>query len=160
MEDEIGSQLEMARCQAFDMAIEKKLGTSISLPEKEEELSECQHMGDVGDGTEILETDDEGYDAMVNSEVILLHQDCQPYTVVLVRHRRPDGSTIGQWDNNPPMNTAVYDVRFPDGAIKQYAANIIIENLYAPADAWWQVIWYELPKPPQVLHDSFRISIL
>ena len=28
----------------------------------------------------------------------------------------------------------MYDVRFPDGAIKQYAANIIAENLYTQVD--------------------------
>ena len=37
-------------------------------------------------------------------------------------------------DKNPALNTAIYDVRFPDGAIKQYAANIITENLYMQVD--------------------------
>ena len=41
---------------------------------------------------------------------------------------------VGRQDDNPMLNTAVYDVQFPDGAIKQYSANTIAENLYAQVD--------------------------
>ena len=36
---------------------------------------------------------------------------------------------IGDLDKTPSLNSLVYDFEFPDGAIKQYAANVISENL-------------------------------
>ena len=132
--EEWKSPLENARRQAFDMAIKKKLGDSIQLPTKESEPDEWSNLGDVGDGIEIPDTDEESYDALVNAEVVLPHQDKQRYAVVLGRHKRDDGSTVGQKHNNPIFNSAVYDVQFPDGAVKQYAANVIAENLYAQVD--------------------------
>ena len=39
------------------------------------------------------------------------------------------GNEIGKYDANPIKNTRVYQVMFPDGAVEQYAANIIAENL-------------------------------
>ena len=32
------------------------------------------------------------------------------------------------------LNTRIYDVLFPDGSVRQYAANIIAENLYSQVD--------------------------
>lgn len=45
-----------------------------------------------------------------------------------------DGNIIGNYNDNLFLNTMVYDVEFPDGAIKEYAANIIAENMYAQID--------------------------
>ena len=44
--------------------------------------------------------------------------------------RDADGNIVGTYDDNPILNTIVYDVEFPDGAVKQYAANVIAENMY------------------------------
>lgn len=33
------------------------------------------------------------------------------------------------------LNSLVYDVEFPDGVVKQYAANIITENLLSQIDS-------------------------
>ena len=38
---------------------------------------------------------------------------------------------IGDHNKNPILNTILYDVEFPDGAIKPYAANTIAENILA-----------------------------
>ena len=56
------------------------------------------------------------------------------HVVVVGRHRDHDGNTIEFQNKNPILNTAVYDVQFPDGAMKQYAANTIAENLYSQVD--------------------------
>ena len=45
-----------------------------------------------------------------------------------------DGQVIGSFNENPLLNTLVYDVEFPDGAIKKYAANIIAENVLTQCD--------------------------
>ena len=52
------------------------------------------------------------------------------------RVRDANGRLIGSHDDNPMLNTSLYEVEFPDGAVKQYAANIITtENMYAQVDA-------------------------
>ena len=40
----------------------------------------------------------------------------------------PDGQVTGTHDNNPFLNSNIYDVEFPDGQLKEYAANIITET--------------------------------
>ena len=48
---------------------------------------------------------------------------------VIQRTIGPDGKVTGTYDNNPFLNSIVYDVEFPDGQVKEYAANIIAENM-------------------------------
>ena len=43
---------------------------------------------------------------------------------------------MGTYNDNPMSNSMVYDVQFPDGQIKEYAANIIAQNMYAQVDAY------------------------
>ena len=45
-----------------------------------------------------------------------------------------DGNIIGTFDTNPNLNTLIYDVKFPDGAVKQYAANVIAERVLMQVD--------------------------
>ena len=37
--------------------------------------------------------------------------------------------------NNPFLNSIIYDVEFPDGQVKEYAANIIAENMLTQVDS-------------------------
>ena len=46
----------------------------------------------------------------------------------------PDGQVTGTYDNNPFLNS-IYDVEFPDGQVKEYAANIIPENMLTQVDS-------------------------
>ena len=39
------------------------------------------------------------------------------------------GKVIGSPDENPILNTLIYDVEFPDGNIKKYSANVIAVNV-------------------------------
>ena len=41
---------------------------------------------------------------------------------------------IGDWNEEPILNTALYDVEFPDGAVKPYGANVIAENILNTVD--------------------------
>ena len=50
------------------------------------------------------------------------------------RSKDADGNIIGQYNDNPFLNTMVYDVEFYDGTIKEYATNIIAENMFAQVD--------------------------
>ena len=42
---------------------------------------------------------------------------------------------IGTFDENPNLNTLLYDVKFLDGAVKQYAENVIAENVLMQVDS-------------------------
>jgi len=48
---------------------------------------------------------------------------------VLRRSVDANGKTTGLYDSNQALNTLLYDVQFPDGAVKQYGANVIALNV-------------------------------
>ena len=55
--------------------------------------------------------------------------------VVTKRAIGPDGKTGGKYDDNPFLNSMIYEVEFPDGQVKEYAANVIAENMLTQVDA-------------------------
>ena len=42
---------------------------------------------------------------------------------------------IGNTDDNPILNTLIYDVEFPNGNIKKYSENFIAENVLVNCDS-------------------------
>ena len=46
-----------------------------------------------------------------------------------------DGQVTGTYDSNPFLNSIIYDVEFPDGQVKEYAANIVAENMLTQVDS-------------------------
>lgn len=60
----------VVRRKTFGIAIKRKLGDSIPLPEKEDKPSDLLYLGYVGDGSEILNIDDDMYNTLINEEVI------------------------------------------------------------------------------------------
>ena len=147
--EELHSPAEIAKRKAFDDAIALKLGTSMSLPSKEPDLDL--------DEADLLQEDDEApselpivdpvdasgkavydkpfTDYLIHAEVLLPQGEGFQSAKVKGRAKDADGNTIGTFDNNPILNSIVYDVEFPDGAIKQYAANTIAENMYSQLDS-------------------------
>ena len=53
---------------------------------------------------------------------------------VIQRTIGSDGQVTGTYDNNPFLNSIIYDVEFHDGQVKEYAANIIAENMLTQVD--------------------------
>jgi hypothetical protein len=47
----------------------------------------------------------------------------------------PDGRVTGTYDENPMLNSIIYEIEFPDGQVKEYAANFIAENMLTQVDA-------------------------
>ena len=45
------------------------------------------------------------------------------------RALRPDGRTMGEYDNNPYCNSIVCEVEFVDGEIREFTANLIAEGM-------------------------------
>ena len=54
---------------------------------------------------------------------------------VLGRTKDLKGEIIGNYNDDPILNTIIYNVELPDGAVKQYSANMIAENMYAQVDS-------------------------
>ena len=50
---------------------------------------------------------------------------------VVSRVKDNAGNIVGSYHNNPILDTRVYDIMFPDGAVSQYAANVIVEYIYS-----------------------------
>jgi len=74
-------------------------------------------------------------DMLIHAEVLLPQGENMQSAKVQGRSKDLDGNTIGSFANNPLLNSIIYDVEFPDGAIKQYAANNIAENMYSQVDS-------------------------
>ena len=64
-------------------------------------------------------------DMLINNEVLLPHGEELLIAKVLRRSVDKQGKVIGSPDENPILNTLIYDVEFPDGNIKKYPANVI-----------------------------------
>ena len=50
-------------------------------------------------------------------------------TQVIGRTIGPDGKCAGTYDRNPIMNNITYDVEFPDGDVREYAASVIAKSI-------------------------------
>ena len=144
---EINSEVEIKKRDRFDEAILKLHGDSISIPEsnthiirddpdlslliEDEEVDLLQSFDDDP-------VDHEGkaifsqpfYDILINAEVLLPQGEEMTNAKVI---RRSEGEQ-GQYDENPLLNTILYDVEFDDGTVKQYAANTIAMNMYDQVD--------------------------
>ena len=64
-------------------------------------------------------------DILVSAEVLLPHGEEQVMAKVLRKSVDENGQVICAHNENPLFNTLVYDVEFPDGDMKKYAANLI-----------------------------------
>ena len=69
------------------------------------------------------------YDRLLNAEVQLQHDDWVTTGKVKRRALGLDRNMVGKYDNNPMLNSIMYEVEFADGTVKEYGANIIAENM-------------------------------
>eukprot|EP00957_Ditylum_brightwellii_P113599 8660719-Ditylum_brightwellii.AAC.1 len=69
------------------------------------------------------------YDLLLNAEVPLQLGDEVSVGKVTQRAIGPNGAVTGTFDNNPMMNTMIYDVEFPDGQ-KDEALAVAKNNMY------------------------------
>lgn len=157
----LSNETEVRKRAEFNAAIKKKLGDSFSLPdsgrlltpEQKEKLSN-PHDDDTFDPflgveephLEIPEADcvdstgkpilqQSLADTLIHSEVLLPHGENLHMAKVLRRSMDKAGKVVGKPSDNPLLNTLMYDVEFPDGNIKKYAANIIAENILVNCDS-------------------------
>ena len=146
--EELHSPVEKKKRDIFDALITRKLGTSVNPPKETLREESWEEAGDDDEDPRVTpEIEDSvdtngnlldqqpAYDKLINAEVMLqLGEELQTAKVVQ-RSLGPDGRTAGEYDDNPILNSVVYDVEFPDGTIREYAANIIAENMLTQVDS-------------------------
>ena len=74
------------------------------------------------------------HDVLINAELHLPQGESEQLARVVRRSVGPDGKVTGAFNDNPLLNTLVYEVEFPDGELKHYSANIIAENILQQVD--------------------------
>ena len=141
---EMNSETEKKLMADFDSKIEQKFGPPAELPELRsdpdkpepfDDDTEPQYEDGDGQGFSMPEADDfPDYDGYLHTEVTLPHGEHMQCAKVIKRVVDETGNVVGSYNQNPILDTRVYEVLFPDGATKQYAANVIAENLFAECD--------------------------
>ena len=149
--DEIHSPIEQEKRDLFDALIAKRYGqAAIKSPTNSEEESPAEwveysddteparkipEMEDVVDSTGKLLNQLPAYDKLLNAEVALQQDDKVLRGTVKQRSLGPDGVVAGKYDDNPMLNSIIFDVEFSDGTVKEYAANLIAENILTQVDS-------------------------
>ena len=145
--DEIHSPVEIKKREVFDELIKRRWGTPMTPPntqqpkafEKYEDHEQQQQptleVENIVDSTGKLINQQPAYDQIINAEVQLQLGEEMVNGKVIQRTIGPDGQVTGTYDNNPFLNSIIYDVEFPDGQVKEYAANIIAENMLTQVDS-------------------------
>ena len=87
--------------------------------------------------THMPEVDDITTDATENyigADIIISHGDTVDKGIVRRRKRNVEGNTIGRGNSNRILDTRVYEVKFEDGSMSTYSANVIAEIMYTQCD--------------------------
>lgn len=143
------SETERKKREIFDALIERKHGTATTPPKKvkqrDNEFDEYEdddesprvvpEIEDMVDADGKLMNQQPAYDTIINAEVQLQLGEEMVTGTVARRALGPDGTTAGTYDENPYLNTVIYEVEFPDGQVKDYCANIIAENMLTQVDS-------------------------
>ena len=151
---ETQSPTDILKREIFNEMIERRHGTSIIPPkisittgtdsdDKEFEAYEddseqariVPDIEDTVDSTGKKLNQLPAYDQIINTEVSLQMGESMTVSRVTKRAIGPDGNVAGTYDENLYLNSMVYEVKFPDGKVKEYAANLIAENMLTQVDA-------------------------
>jgi hypothetical protein len=127
--------MEVKKRKIFDGLIERRWGTSINPPEESdikhpsEEFEEYEDadeparivpdIEDTVDANGILLNQQPAYDRILHSEVSLQLGEEMTVGRVTKRAIGPEGTVAGSYDENPYLNSMIYEVEFPDGKNKR-----------------------------------------
>ena len=75
------------------------------------------------------------YNKIINSEVQLQIDDDMDRGEVRRRALGPDRMVVGSHNDNSTLNLIVHEVEFPNGQVKECAANVIAENMLSQIDS-------------------------
>ena len=139
---ETQSPCEVRKCKTFNHLIKRRWGTLIN-PLKEPVKTNNDENDGSGDEDDINEqqlhrrvnhngqllNQHPAYNRILYAEVQL--QLGEQYIMGKVRRRAlgPDRNITRKYNDNPYLNSVMYEVEFIDGQVKEYGANIIAENM-------------------------------
>lgn len=100
--------------------------------EPERKVSETE---DIADAIGRLIDQQPAYGTMINAEIMI--QQGEEYVLGKVKQHAlsPDGVVEGSYDEDPIRNLITYAVELPDGQLKEYSANVIVEGMLAQVDS-------------------------
>ena len=148
---EIHSPAQIKLCRDFDALIERRHGSAINPPKPVADIKEHLEGDDIDEGTEeergaIPDVEDivdstgklldqqPDYDKLINAEILLQLDDKMVMGKVKGRSLGDNGKVVGSYDDNPILNSIIYDIEFPDEQVKEYSANILAENMLSQVD--------------------------
>ncbi len=67
---------------------------------------------------------------MINAEVLLPSGDSMAIAMVVRCCVDDEGRLIGTFNDNPLLNTLLYECEFEDGTTRAYSANTIASNIF------------------------------
>ena len=150
---ELSSETEKRKRNIFDELITERWGTHVPAKPPNDEEDPATNTDNVKeDPFEGYEDEDESprvipemddtidaagnainqqhvYEKITQGKQILPQGDKLQMVKVCRRTVSPDGKTIVTFHDNNMFNLIVYDVEFPDGEVKEYAANVISKNM-------------------------------
>ena len=144
------SSSEQSKRQAFDALIKRRYGNSINPPPHpisensetfdpyEDDQEPARPIPEIEDAVDFngkLLDQAPVYDRLINAEVQLQLDERMAKGMVKRCALGPDGKVSGKYDHNPTNNSIIYEVEFDDGTVKEYAANVIAENMLSQVDS-------------------------
>ena len=149
--DEIHSDTEKRKRDVFDALIERRWGSPMRAPNTDDtEMTTDAEENDINnDETTKRHIDIEdsvdsqgalinqlpAYDRLLNAEIMVQAEEGQVSGKVTKWVLGPDSKVAGKYDDNPYLNSIIYEVELADGRIKEYGANIIAENMLTQVDS-------------------------
>ena len=136
--DELESPEMKSKMTQFDKQIHEVLGPSATITDLKEEIGDAEtpiyepYQDDKTEPYEVPDRDEfQVFDEYIGAEVNLPYMDQMISGKVKSRKRNLDGTPKGTRNKKTMFDTREYVVEFPDGAEREYTANIIAENMYA-----------------------------
>ena len=148
---ELHSTMEKRLRDIFDAVVEKRFGNRFGgrkdddIPKEaveswepysdsEEDAWEAIDIEDTVDSNGRMLNRNPAYDKLLNNEIQMQLEQGKTRGTVRRRAVGPDMEQRGRYDENPYLNSVVYEVEFDDGTIREYAANVIAENMLCEVD--------------------------
>ena len=154
--DELKQPVMKLRMEIFNNMVRKQYGDSITIAVMDEDIKPADNIDYDSDyvpyedeeeiprsipESEVLDFNGKPIntrsitDQLIGLELSLPQGEMMAPAKVIGLSMDADGKVIGDSNDNPILNTTLYDVEFSDGMIKSYAANIIAENIYNMVNA-------------------------
>jgi hypothetical protein len=138
--EKIHSEQEHEKQKVFEALIARRWGTAINPPTTDTEHSdssdnELEEYADDDESARVIPKIEDyvdangrlfnqmpAYDRILNAKLSLQTGEEMTFGRVTQRAIGPDEQAAGTYDDNPFLNTLIYEVEFPNGDVKEYAA--------------------------------------